>query len=295
VRGLVISDAGHVGGATFRPNPPEDIGFVARAVRGRIIVEPTTITVPELHTASVMIRLEHPPESEVVVTVERTMNSNDDDITIVGPSVFTFDPLNWDQPQELVFTAARDVSDDANTHRFLADCPEYAPERITAVEGEPKFVFSVTERIDVPEGGSVSVDVTLNQDPMAEIDVTFEMEGDPDFSVAEPDALQFDSDNWFAPRTIVIAAAEDDDDENGLGAVWLRAPIINDGAVLLRELDNDSDCPEDLNGDGVVELSDLGILLASYDIDDGGDIDGDGDTDLSDLGRLLGSWGLTCD
>jgi hypothetical protein len=43
----------------------------------------------------------------------------------------------------------------------------------------------------------------------------------------------------------------------------------------------------DLDGDGDVDLSDLGILLASFEVDDGGDVDGDGDTDLADLGMLL--------
>ncbi len=47
----------------------------------------------------------------------------------------------------------------------------------------------------------------------------------------------------------------------------------------------------DLDGDDVVDQSDLGILLASFDLDDGGDLDGDGDTDHADLGILLANWG----
>lgn len=43
----------------------------------------------------------------------------------------------------------------------------------------------------------------------------------------------------------------------------------------------------DLNGDGVVDLGDLSILLAAYGVDAGGDVDGDGDTDLADLALLL--------
>ncbi len=50
----------------------------------------------------------------------------------------------------------------------------------------------------------------------------------------------------------------------------------------------------DLNGDGCVDQSDLGILLAAYGNDDGGDIDGDGDTDQADLGTLLGNYGQGC-
>jgi hypothetical protein len=57
---------------------------------------------------------------------------------------------------------------------------------------------------------------------------------------------------------------------------------------------NVDDCPADLNGDDVVDLADLGILLASYNADGGGDIDGDGDTDLADLGEMLAMYGQPC-
>ncbi|MFG0252217.1 MAG: hypothetical protein ACF8NJ_05010 [Phycisphaerales bacterium JB038] len=53
-------------------------------------------------------------------------------------------------------------------------------------------------------------------------------------------------------------------------------------------------CPEDLTGDGFVDQADLGELLASYGVDDGGDIDGDGDTDQADLGALLGLFNQPC-
>jgi uncharacterized Ntn-hydrolase superfamily protein len=46
----------------------------------------------------------------------------------------------------------------------------------------------------------------------------------------------------------------------------------------------------DLNGDGIVDLSDLAILLGAYGQNAGGDIDGDGDTDLADLASLLGNF-----
>jgi hypothetical protein len=50
-------------------------------------------------------------------------------------------------------------------------------------------------------------------------------------------------------------------------------------------------CPGDLDGDGDTDQSDLGLLLASYDLNGGGDLDGDGDTDQSDLGILLADYG----
>jgi hypothetical protein len=65
------------------------------------------------------------------------------------------------------------------------------------------------------------------------------------------------------------------------------------GLLLLRF--NDPPCRADLNNDGVVDLADLGILLADFGCTAPGpcvaDINGDGATDLADLGILLADFG----
>lgn len=58
-------------------------------------------------------------------------------------------------------------------------------------------------------------------------------------------------------------------------------------------------CPGDLNGDRVVNLADLAIVLANYGLVGGatptqGDLNGDGNVDLSDLAAMLGLYGATC-
>ena len=61
---------------------------------------------------------------------------------------------------------------------------------------------------------------------------------------------------------------------------------------------DECECPGDLDGNGLVDLSDLQILLGSYGqmgmsyYD--GDLDGDGDVDLTDLQELLGHYGTSC-
>ncbi|MFG0251466.1 MAG: hypothetical protein ACF8NJ_01170, partial [Phycisphaerales bacterium JB038] len=62
-----------------------------------------------------------------------------------------------------------------------------------------------------------------------------------------------------------------------------------DGFEPLRNV-----CSEDINHDGLIDQGDLGILLASYEVDGAGDIDGDGDTDQQDLGLLLAAYGRDC-
>ena len=49
-------------------------------------------------------------------------------------------------------------------------------------------------------------------------------------------------------------------------------------------------CNADLDGDGYVGQTDLGVLLAAYGNGAGGDLDNDGDTDQADLGILLAAY-----
>jgi len=57
-------------------------------------------------------------------------------------------------------------------------------------------------------------------------------------------------------------------------------------------------CPEDLNGDNVIDLADLSVLLAHFGEagadPEHGDVDGDGDVDLADLSQVLAVFGTTC-
>jgi hypothetical protein len=51
------------------------------------------------------------------------------------------------------------------------------------------------------------------------------------------------------------------------------------------------ECPEDINGDGVVDTEDLLILLGNWGNSGEGDIDGSGVVDTADLLALLAAWG----
>jgi hypothetical protein len=65
------------------------------------------------------------------------------------------------------------------------------------------------------------------------------------------------------------------------------APVSMDTASI----DLSSACTgADLNCDGAVDGTDLGILLGAWGTSSA-DLDGDGTTDGNDLGILLGDWG----
>ena len=75
-----------------------------------------------------------------------------------------------------------------------------------------------------------------------------------------------------------------------------RALIASPTADGVVRIDLDQPCVGDLNGDSIVDLTDLALLLSDFDCTSGcaGDVDGDDDTDLTDLAVLLANFDLTC-
>ena len=73
--------------------------------------------------------------------------------------------------------------------------------------------------------------------------------------------------------------------------------VISDPATVTVNTGGTT-CPEDLNGDGVIDLQDLSVLLNNFGSTGAspgdGDIDGDGDVDLTDLSALLNAFGTSC-
>ncbi len=102
------------------------------------------------------------------------------------------------------------------------------------------------------------------------------------FTLVEADGVPIDLEGSPRSRPFVCDWTGD-----GLPDVLIGA---GDGLVRLYQ----GRCRADLDGDGRVGQSDLGILLADWGCSGGdcpGDCDGDGDTDESDLGLLLAEWG----
>ncbi len=55
----------------------------------------------------------------------------------------------------------------------------------------------------------------------------------------------------------------------------------------------DAECPQDFDGDGVVNVFDLALQLRAWGQCEGcpADFNGDGVVDAADLAQLLGNWG----
>jgi len=75
---------------------------------------------------------------------------------------------------------------------------------------------------------------------------------------------------------------------------------INAGEYLYVDLSaiTITDCAADFNGDGAVNIADLGTLLANFGAGGAsfadGDANGDGNVNVTDLGMLLAEFGAGC-
>jgi len=85
----------------------------------------------------------------------------------------------------------------------------------------------------------------------------------------------------------VIGVWRDDDHGYNSGSAYVFAVGADEDGNGVMDA---CECPGDLNHDWIVGHSDLGMFLASWQLDDGGD----GDTDHADLGILLANWGNVC-
>ncbi|MCB9848679.1 MAG: hypothetical protein H6814_09725 [Phycisphaeraceae bacterium] len=108
-------------------------------------------------------------------------------------------------------------------------------------------------------------------------------------------------DNWGLLQKIVDPAAQSNDYfAYGIGidqGTIVSGVRLDDDAGFnagsARVFSVESLCPADLNGDGMVDTADLGILLGAFGDSGLGDLNLDGVIDTADLGALLGGYGAT--
>ncbi|MCP4837568.1 MAG: hypothetical protein GY895_22715 [Phycisphaera sp.] len=129
------------------------------------------------------------------------------------------------------------------------------------------------------------------------------------------DSMQVDRSNdggstWIPVTTIASSLSEwrtftAEIDIDGADSIIVRfvASDLGDGSLVEAAIDDfklsdrscpgGSDCPEDLNGDGVVDGGDIGLLLAAWGPAAGSpaDLDGNGVVSGGDLGLILAAWG----
>lgn len=170
------------------------------------------------------------------------------------------------------------------------------------------------DMLEVPEGGSATVGITLSGPPTETIvaDIVREPGGDDDIGLTTTGQFSFTASNWDVPHLLEFTAAEDGDDINGQATYVISGvsgQAIGDFPLVVSEVDAEA-CPlgdmGDLNCDCVVNIFDVVTVTGHF-----GEACGDPEmcavdcadadvvpncqVDIFDVVSVTGHYGLTCD
>lgn len=98
----------------------------------QIVVDHTTLTVPEGGTAVFTVRLSADPGQAVPVTVGH--DGGDPDLSVASGLTVTFDSTNWSDPQSITVAAAEDDDTTAGQATFVLSAPLAQSVTVTATE-----------------------------------------------------------------------------------------------------------------------------------------------------------------
>ncbi len=128
---------------------------------------------------------------------------------------------------------------------------------------------------------------------------TISVDGEPRYLFLPGDNLEVQNAGYgviqnMAPNTIrILSSNQPLSYMEGMGVDNPWMGIAPDRGFYEFQHDR-SACPGDLNDDGMVNVQDLSLLLATFGINNGGDCDGDGDTDIHDMSILFSHFGESC-
>jgi hypothetical protein len=212
--------------------------------------------------------------------------------SLLVPMAAIADTTHWDFDLE---TEGQDVFWTSST-AVPNDMPVYdATYLITLVEvmvsylGIPFGPFDVTD--EIPSEYLSNSDTFAGPPPIVIMDGHLAYPEPPEPPSIEADIhMEIDAGGYGQMSITDVYLGEIDYD---LGWPWGIVTVQIESIRMAGWVEVTPRLPGDLDDDGDVDQSDLGILLADWGCtgDCPGDVDGDGDTDQGDLGLLLAYWG----
>ncbi|MYJ39874.1 MAG: tandem-95 repeat protein [Gemmatimonadetes bacterium] len=188
-----------------------------------VVVDSTSLTVPEGGSGSYAVRLAAQPSAAVTVAITGTTGT---DLTLDETSL-TFNPSGsdlWSTPQTVTVSAAQD-DDGANDTATLVhtasgggyDSAETESVTVTVSDDdEPGIVLTPSSSLTVAEGESNTYTIRLATQPSAAVTVAITGTTGTDLTLDET-SLTFNpsgSDLWSTAQTVTVSAGEDSDATN---------------------------------------------------------------------------------
>ena len=234
-----------------------------------IIAPPQGLSVKEGASGTIRVSLSAAPNADVTVALSKP----DDAAIAFDRTSLTFTTSDWNDGQAVVVSAAHDedTENDSATITLTATGGINAPEVKVVVRVEDDdpvggLSLSPAGTLEVVEGGSAVLGVSLSSEPTASGDVEVLLSNtDPDLTLT-PATLTFTEENWNRERSVILSALDDEDVVDGSDTITLvitgggNYAQVPDMSVPVRILDSPGEftiAPTTLNlteGGEAVEL-----------------------------------------
>ncbi|MEO5802635.1 MAG: Calx-beta domain-containing protein, partial [Verrucomicrobiota bacterium] len=203
-------------------------------------VSTTFLAVPENGTNAFQVQLTAQPTNTVTVTT--TFSSGDTNLSIVSGAILIFNFGNWNIPQSVSIGASHDFDLVNGQALFTVSSPGLSNEVVTATELDSDFVTFLlsTNVVAVPENGTNSLTVRLNVQPTNNFTATItRTSGETNLNVIAGAVLNFTTNNWNNPQTVVLSDGEDLNAVNGQAIFTISSTSASNVTFTGIEIEND--------------------------------------------------------
>ena len=206
-------------------DPVDPVTLVPDTPTPGVTVSKKMLEIDEGELATYTIKLETTPSQDVTITV-----TAGGDLTVKGPGEDDVAApeitLTFNNTSAQTVTVAAGQDDDSRddtakiSHAAVSEDARYNGISVAGITvtiaDEDKGVTVLKNSLNIPEGGSDSYTIKLDEAPSA--DVTIAIVAGDDLTVSES-SLTFTGDNWESPRTVTVTAEHDDDTANDTTAI----------------------------------------------------------------------------
>ncbi len=176
-----------------------------------LVLDPTSITVPENDTANFNVSLSTVPKADVQVTISDFISQ---DLSYF-PKSLTFTSSDYNTRKTITVTSLKDdnLVDESETLTLTAIGGGFdnvtGEVRVTVDDGDTAELNISDTSVSVPEGSSVPFNVSLSAAPTADVTVTISDFISQDLSYF-PKSLTFTSSDYNTRQTITVTSLKDD-------------------------------------------------------------------------------------
>ena len=202
-----------------------------------IVTSVASVTFSEGTTTTFGVHLGAQPSGNVVVT----LGSGNVGVATVSPTMLTFTAANYMTDQMVTITALEEPNAELDVVSISATSPGVAIVHVQAniTDNDTQAVVVTPTTVNVTEGSTQNVDVTLAYQPTTNVTVTI-MSDDDAIATGAPATLTFTASNYTTPQQVSIKGTDDDDIVDDNATISFTAPGATQADVTVNVMDNDT-------------------------------------------------------